>query len=145
LSGNSLGVETMNKMEVFACLSLGLAVAGCASMGGDAKGAHAKAAPPSVCAGDWKFELDTPMGHQSLPAKLTQNGEEVTGTAVSPLGAEGPVSGTCKANVLTLAQKLQSPMGEIQLDWTGTVTGNTISGNVKFGDMGNGAFTGSKP
>jgi hypothetical protein len=127
----------MNKMEVFACLSLGLAVAGCASTGG-AKGAH-------VCAGDWKFELDTPMGHQSLPAKLTQNGKEVTGTAASPLGAEGPVSGTCKANVLTLAQKLQSPMGEIQLDWTGTITGNTIAGNVKFGDMGNGAFTGSKP
>jgi hypothetical protein len=127
----------MNKMEVFACLSLGLAVAGCASTGGGAKGAH--------CAGDWKFELDTPMGHQSLPAKLTQNGQKVTGTAASPLGAEGPVSGTCKANVLTLAQKLQSPMGEIQLDWTGTVTGNTISGNVKFGDIGNGAFTGSKP
>ncbi len=76
--------------------------------------------------------------------KLAQKGEQLTGKAVDANG-EVDVNGTCKGDALALVQKVNSPMGELNLDFSGTVAGDSISGGtVKFGDFGSGPFTGKK-
>jgi hypothetical protein len=136
----------MIKLRILALFSALSLVAGCASTGGATAPKDAgKAAPAAKCAGDWKVEFETPMGSQSVPMKLAQNGEQITGTSTDPAGSEIAVSGTCKGDAIAIVEKVQAPIGEIQLDWNGTVSGNTMAGTVKFGDFGEGKFTGSKP
>jgi hypothetical protein len=133
----------LRTLALFSALSL---AAGCASTGGTTAPTDAdKAAAAANCAGDWEIEFETPMGSQSVPMKLTQNGEQITGTSTDPAGSEVAVSGTCKGDAIFIAEKVQAPIGEIQLDWNGTITGNTMAGTVKFGDFAEGKFTGSKP
>ena len=36
------------------------------------------------------------------------------------------------------------PMGQLELKFTGTVDGDSISGNVQFGAFGSGTFSGTK-
>jgi hypothetical protein len=40
--------------------------------------------------------------------------------------------------------KMSGPMGDMQLDYTGQVSGDNISGSVKAGDFGSSPFTGKR-
>lgn len=145
----------MNKLTMSAVLGTLSLLAGYASAGAGTDGgaaaapatsnASAKNASAGACAGTWKIEFQTPMGPQTVTMKLTQNGTQVTGTASDPMsGADNPISGTCEGGAMELGQKLESPMGPIELKFSGKTSGNTVSGNVAFGPMGESPFTGTK-
>lgn len=125
---------TMNRLAMIAALG-SLSVLGFTSAG---------ASDANVCAGTWKLEFVTPMGPQEALMNLTQEGEQVTGKSKDPMGGDVDVTGTCKGDVMELSQKVNSPMGELVIEFIGKVSGTSVSGNVIFGDFGGGDFTGTK-
>src|SRR5215831_7809759 len=93
--------------------------------------------------GTWNLTVETPMGARDMKLNATQNGEALTGAIVSPRG-ELPITGTVKGNAVAFMMKLNAQGMDMQIDYAGTVEGDSMKGTAKFGDMGNGTFTGKK-
>lgn len=126
---------TMNRLVTIAALGSLSVLFGSAS---------AVAADGGACAGNWKFAFETPMGPSESIMKLTQSGEQLTGKGTDPMGTETDVTGTCKDGAIELSQTVNSPMGELKIEFIGKVNGKSITGSVVFGDFGGGDFTGTK-
>ncbi len=126
---------TMNRLVMIAALGSLSVLFGSAS---------AVAADGGPCAGVWTLEFETPMGPSSVRMTLTQNGEQLTGKAADPMGGEVDVTGTCKDGAVEMSETVNSPMGELKIEFIGKVTGKSMSGSVVFGDFGGGDFTGKK-
>jgi len=110
-----------------------------------AKPAPAAAKPGSGVnvTGTWNLTVETPMGARDMKLNATQNGEALTGSIASPRG-EVPITGTVKGNAVAFMMKLNAQGMDMQIDYAATVEGESMKGTAKFGDMGNGAFTGKK-
>jgi hypothetical protein len=94
-------------------------------------------------AGTWKMAVETPAGTGEPSFILKQEGETVTGTYKGPLG-EAPVTGTIKGNELTLDYEISASGMELEVKYIGTLDGNSVSGKVSLGAMGDGTFKGTK-
>lgn len=145
----------MNKLMMFGAVGTLSVVAGfalAAAPEGKAGGiaapamidAAVKAEKAGACAGDWKFDFETPMGAQTTTVKLTQKGTQLTGKASDPMGGETDITGTCEGDALSLSQTVQAPPGPIEITFKGKVSGNSVAGTVAFGPMGESPFTGTK-
>jgi hypothetical protein len=94
--------------------------------------------------GTWKLTLETPQGTANPTLTLKQEGEVLTGTYKGRLG-EAPVKGTVKGNAFKFSLKINAQGNELQIDYDGTLEADgTIKGKAKFGDFGEGTFTGKK-
>jgi hypothetical protein len=93
--------------------------------------------------GNWAVSIETPQGTRTPSMALTQKGEEVTGTYKSQRG-EVPISGTVKGNDVKLSYKIGAGDRELVINYEGTVDGDTMSGKVGMGQMGEGKFTAKK-
>jgi hypothetical protein len=89
--------------------------------------ASADAAPstPVVAAGKWDVTFKTPQGDMPGTATLTDDGGKLTGTFGSAMG-EAPVTGTVAGKSLKLKLQAQTPQGEMQVDMTGDIDGDSI-------------------
>lgn len=104
--------------------------------------AEDKAATPDV-AGTWQIEIQTANGPGHPVFTFKQDGEKLTGRYKGLLG-EADVTGTLKGDAIAFSFK-STPQGqEIVCTYTGTVNGDTMKGTAKFGDFGDGPFTGKK-
>jgi hypothetical protein len=93
--------------------------------------------------GEWKLTVESPNGTGTPTVTFKQDGETLTGTYKGRFG-EAPLKGTVKDNDIKFSLTI-SPQGQdLQLDYTGTVDGDTMKGKVKFGDLGEGNFSGKK-
>ena len=93
--------------------------------------------------GEWNFTVESPNGTGTPTVTFKQDGETLTGTYKGRFG-EAPLKGTVKGNEIKFTLNI-SPQGQdLQLDYTGTVDGDTMKGKVKFGDLGEGNFSGKK-
>jgi hypothetical protein len=95
--------------------------------------------------GKWEISMNTPMGAQSGTLDLKEEGTTLTGT-MSAAAAPAPMEvtdGTVDGNNLTWTAALTQPM-PITLEFTATVDGDKISGNVKLGTFGDASFEGSR-
>ena len=94
--------------------------------------------------GVWKLTLQTQQGTSNPTVTLKQTGEELTGTYKGRLG-EAPLKGTIKGNAFKFSLKVNAQGNELQIDYDGTLEADgTIKGKAKFGDFGEGTFTGKK-
>jgi hypothetical protein len=93
--------------------------------------------------GAWKLTIESQNGTSNPSMTLKQEGEELTGTYKGRLG-EAPLKGTVKGNDIKWTIKVNAQGNELQIDYTGTVDGDTMKGKVKFGDFGEGTFSGKK-
>ena len=93
--------------------------------------------------GTWKMSVETPNGTGTPTVVLKQDGEKLTGTYKGRMG-EQPLTGTVKGNAIQFSFKVNAQGNELQITYTGTVDGGTMSGTAKFGEMGEGKFTGKK-
>jgi hypothetical protein len=93
--------------------------------------------------GNWNLTVESPRGTQNPTMVLTQKGEEVTGTYKGARG-EMPVKGTCKGNDLKLAYTVSMQGNEMTINYEGVVAGDTITGKVVMGQMGEAKFTAKK-
>ena len=93
--------------------------------------------------GNWNLTVETQRGTQNPTMSLTQKGEEVTGTYKGARG-EMPVKGTCKGNDLKLSYTISMQGNEMTINYEGVVAGDTITGKVVMGQMGEGKFSAKK-
>jgi hypothetical protein len=101
-----------------------------------------KPAGPLV-GGTWIVTTQSPMGSRDADAIFTQNGEELSGKMVSPRG-EVPLTGTLKGDAVDFGMNITVQGQELQIDYNGTVTGDTMGGTVTFGPLAKGTWSGKR-
>jgi hypothetical protein len=101
------------------------------------------AAKVTDVSGTWELNVESPMGSRASDAIFTQSGETLGGKMVSPRG-ETPLTGTIKGDAINFGINVNVQGQNLQIDYTGTVTGDTMSGTVVFGSFGDGKWTGKK-
>ena len=92
--------------------------------------------------GNWKITINTPMGAQVVEAEIKTSGDTFTGTTKGQMGAQD-VSGKVDGNTLTWSADITNPM-PMKLEFSATVAGDAMSGNVKLGMFGNATLTGER-
>jgi hypothetical protein len=98
---------------------------------------------PANVNGTWNLTVETPAGSGTPTITLKQEGEKLTGTYKGQLG-EAPLKGTIKGNEIKFAFKVSAQGQDLDIEYSGTVDGNTMKGKAKLGDFGEGAFTGKR-
>jgi hypothetical protein len=95
--------------------------------------------------GTWKVTMQTPMGAQEGTLELKEDGTTLTGTMTAAAAPEpmAITDGTVDGDALTWKAALTQPM-PITLEFSGTVDGDRLSGDVKLGAFGNATFEGTR-
>ena len=103
----------------------------------------AVAAQAKNVSGNWKLTIETPNGPGTPSLVLKQEGEKLTGTYKGRFG-ESPLEGTVKGNGIKFTVKVNAQGNELAIEYAGTLEGDTMKGKVKFGEFGEGTFSGKK-
>ena len=92
-----------------------------------------KSAPPPPPAakvtdvtGTWELNVESPMGSRASDAIFTQSGGTLAGKMVSPRG-EVPLKGTIAGDDIKFGINVNVQGQDLQIDYTGKVTGDTMS------------------
>lgn len=93
--------------------------------------------------GKWTMAVETQAGSGSPIFELKQEGASVTGTYTGQLGT-APVTGTVSGDDVVLNYVVSGQGMELKVTYSGKVEGDTISGKVAMGELGDGTFTGKK-
>lgn len=103
----------------------------------------ARAADPANVNGVWDLSVETPNGTGTPTVTFKQDGETLTGTYKGRFG-ETPLKGTIKGNEIKFSFTI-SPQGQdLTIEYSGTVDGDSMKGKARFGEMGEGNFTGKR-
>ena len=102
----------------------------------------AKSAAPADGAEVWNLTLNTPMGVQSMTARIVRQGEGFTGSISGEMGEQN-ITGNIAGSTLTWTLPLTKPVA-IKLGFEATVAGDSMTGNVKLGMFGNAPLTGKR-
>ena len=93
--------------------------------------------------GDWNLTMTTPMGERDATLSLQSSGSTLTGTQ----GAEGNSAeifdGTVNGSDVSWKVSITNPM-PLTLEFTGKVSGDSMSGEMGIGPMGSFPFTGKR-
>ena len=90
--------------------------------------------------GNWKITINSPMGAQEVEASITTSGDTFTGKTSGRMG-EQEISGKVDGDKLTWSSAITQPM-PMTLEFSATVSGDSMSGNVKLGAFGSAPLTG---
>ncbi len=93
--------------------------------------------------GTWNTTMNTPMGAQQGTLTLSTDGGALTGKLSGPQGDIDLEEGTVDGDNLTWKASITTPMA-MTLEFSATVSGDEISGNVKLGAFGDATFSGTR-
>lgn len=93
--------------------------------------------------GNWKITMSTPMGDRDATLVLKSAGDTLTGTQAAEGDSADIFDGTVKGNDVAWKVKITNPM-PLTLEFTGTVAGDAISGEMGVGMMGSFPFKGTR-
>ena len=95
--------------------------------------------------GTWKLVVNTPMGPHESTLTLSSSGSTLTGSQSAGTGGEGRQieEGTVNGNDIAWKASITKPM-PLTLEFSGTVEGDKLTGEVKLGMFGKGSFTGTR-
>lgn len=93
--------------------------------------------------GVWETVMNTPMGAQKATATLATDGDKLTGTLSGAQGTTDIQDGKADGNSVSWSLDLTQPM-PMKLEFTATVEGDEINGNVKLGAFGTASFKGTR-
>ena len=93
--------------------------------------------------GTWSVTTNTPMGPQQGTLTLAADGDKLTGNVSGAQGSLDIHSGAVDGNDVSWKVEMTSPMA-MTLEFSGTVDGDSISGNVKLGAFGDATFEGTR-
>jgi hypothetical protein len=93
--------------------------------------------------GTWNTVMNTPMGAQNGTMTLTTDGGTLTGTLKGPQGEIELKDGTVDGDSLAWKADITTPMA-MTLEFSATVNGDEMTGNVKLGAFGDASFTGTR-
>ncbi len=92
--------------------------------------------------GSWEFAVETSQGSGNPTFEFNQNGEKLSGKYSGMFGT-APISGTVKGDEVDFTFEVSGVDGKIR--YKGKLEGAaSIKGEVEFGDLGKGTFTGKK-
>jgi D-glucosaminate-6-phosphate ammonia-lyase len=99
--------------------------------------------PTASLAGTWNVTIKyvRGVGHQSFT--LTQNGDAITGQQKGEL-FDAPLQGKVQANHVVLSSTIHPYGYQVPYNFTGVVSGDTITGDVRMGEYGPATFTATK-
>lgn len=93
--------------------------------------------------GNWNLTMSTPMGERNATLSLKNSGGVLTGTQ----GAEGDsfeiFDGAVSGDDVAWKVSITNPM-PITVEFTGKVSGDSISGQMGIGPMGSFPFRGTR-
>ena len=92
--------------------------------------------------GNWKITINTPMGARTMDVAITTSGDSFTGNVNSEMGSQ-EVTGKVDGDTLTWSTDITNPM-PMKLEFSATVAGDKMTGNVKLGMFGNAPLTGER-
>ena len=93
--------------------------------------------------GVWNTTMNTPMGAQKGTLTLASDGGTLTGTLSGAQGSIDLKDGMIDGDSLAWKADITQPMA-MTLEFSATVSGDEISGNVKLGAFGNASFSGTR-
>lgn len=100
------------------------------------------AADNANVAGTWNLQVETPNGTGTPSVTFKQDGGTLTGTYKGRMG-ESELKGTINGNDIKWTVTVHPQGGEMNIDYVGTVDGDTMKGKVSS-PMGEATFTGKK-
>jgi len=105
----------------------------------------------SLCAsfvdvsGSWDMTLITPRGERETELNFEQDGESIKVTMPSFRGGDDMTGeGTVTADKIQWTFTIEGPQGDMTLIYTGTIEGDSMSGEAEFGEMGTFEWTAKK-
>ncbi len=93
--------------------------------------------------GDWVFTVESPNGSGERQVTFVQDGNALSGE-ISSSRAAGALTGTIDGDQVTFVAMVMMDSGPFEITYTGTVTGDEMSGSVEFGSYGSGKFQGHR-
>ncbi|MCY4214313.1 MAG: hypothetical protein OXF68_11890 [Gammaproteobacteria bacterium] len=93
--------------------------------------------------GTWNITTNTPMGAQKGTLELATDGGALSGKMSGQQGEIELKDGVVDGNSVSWKADITSPMA-MTLEFSGTLDGDSISGNVKLGAFGNASFSGTR-
>jgi len=93
--------------------------------------------------GSWKIVVNSPMGTQERTLNLASRGGTLTGTAAAQGNTPDVKDGKVDGDNVSWSSAITTPF-PMTLEFTGTVSGDTIKGKVKAGSFGSFDFDGAR-
>ncbi|MYE14754.1 MAG: hypothetical protein F4X99_24450 [Gammaproteobacteria bacterium] len=93
--------------------------------------------------GVWNTTMNTPMGAQKATLTLATDGGSLTGSMSGPQGSIDLKDGAVDGDSLSWKADITQPMA-MTLEFSATVSGDEIAGNVQLGAFGTASFSGTR-
>ena len=93
--------------------------------------------------GNWNLSLNTPMGERTATLDVTSSGSTLTGTQAAEGESAEIFDGTVDGGDVAWKVSITNPM-PLTLEFTGKVSGDSMSGEMGIGPMGSFPFTGTR-
>jgi hypothetical protein len=94
--------------------------------------------------GTWKLSMQTPIGERKSTLALKSAGDALTGKLTGDEGASTDIfDGKANGDNVTFKAAIKSPM-PLTLEFTASVVGDKISGNVSASGVGTWPFAGTR-
>ena len=93
--------------------------------------------------GSWNLTMETPMGERTATLDVTSAGGTLTGKQSAEGNSADIFDGTVNGNEVAWKVSITSPM-PMTLEYTGTVDGEAMSGQMQIGAFGSFPFTGTR-
>lgn len=98
--------------------------------------------PAPTMTGTWAIEAQHSAGTSTPTAVITQSGEKLSGKYTGSYG-ESDLVGNIKGTEFTFTVEIGTEQ-KVKVVYTGTLSGDTIKGNLTMGEIGEGTFTGKR-
>jgi hypothetical protein len=93
--------------------------------------------------GSWNLTMETPMGERSATLAVTSAGGALTGTQSADGNSAEIFDGTVNGNDVAWKVSITTPM-PMTLEYTATVDGDAMSGQMQIGVFGSFPFSGAR-
>jgi hypothetical protein len=93
--------------------------------------------------GSWNLTMETPMGERSATLDVTSAGGALTGTQSADGNSAEIFDGTVNGSDVAWKVSITTPM-PMTLEYTATVDGDAMSGQMQIGVFGSFPFSGAR-
>lgn len=93
--------------------------------------------------GSWKIVVNSPMGKQDSTLELQSQGSTLTGKQSAQGNTSDIKDGKVEGDTISWSNSITTPF-PMNLEFTGTVSGDTLKGSVKAGAFGSFPFEGQR-
>jgi hypothetical protein len=94
--------------------------------------------------GTYSLELNSPMGTRTATLMMKNEGNSLSGTFTDEQGENPLKDGSVTDQEFSFTVEITTPMGPIGLNFTGSVSGDSISGQVQTGQFGSFPYKGAR-